>query len=70
MVAPGVLSAMETLSEEAKLVPLAGVMLGEAAPASIGARVYLAELTALTAKLLAMAMALMVVEAVIVIGPE
>ena len=67
MVAPGVLSAIDTLSEVAKLVPLAGLMRGVAAADS---SVYDAERTPLCVNPLAVAIAFTVVFAVIVIGPE
>ena len=67
MVAPGVLSAMETLMLDAKLVPLTGLKVGVAAG---DCKVYEAEATALEAKPLPAAMALTVVAAVMVMGPE
>jgi hypothetical protein len=58
---------MVTLKEEEKLVPLAGVKLGVAAG---DCSLYAAEATALWVKPLAVAMASIVVEALMVMGPE
>jgi predicted anti-sigma-YlaC factor YlaD len=67
MVAPDVLSEIDTLRVEVKVVPLAGLNVGVAATVC---RVYEAEPTALCVNPLAVAIAFTVVAAVIVIGPE
>jgi|HubBroStandDraft_2_1064218.scaffolds.fasta_scaffold2740538_2 hypothetical protein len=68
MVAPDVLSEIDTLSVEENVVPLAGLMLGVAVTAALC--VYDAEATPLCAKPLAVANAWTVVVALRVIGPE